>query len=1187
MLKRILIAFALILLLFVGAVLILPGLVPTDTYREKLEAELSRSLARDVSITGEITLSTFPNIAIQTDGVSLANPEGFSSETFMKVDGMSAKVRLLPLLSKQVEISGIEFDSPVISLEKRADGQVNWTLGDSTNGQAEPKDAGPFKRDGRYTDYDPSLKLLRIRNGNIDYKDNVAGQSHTVSQVNIDLRAPGLSKPLKLDGDFTFDDLAVSLSGELESPAAFLNGKATNFDADIKTVEANVDINGQFRASEDLVFKANFSADSQNPLMVANRFHLPEDLNIPPLTDVSASGDINFDGKADFPNLDAKAAGDGFDVSYQGQLDLRDGLSGQGKATAKLLDMSVIDPYLKEPIEALSAINAVDLEGDVSLAKDSYAFSSLTARVTGPDLTTSYTGSAKYEVEDLSAQGSFDTAIGDLPAFLARIGQAQPDAAALKRVTAKGDLALDGKKVTLTNLTANTSEGDANGQFNGNLSYNETLALDGNFDASVADLPALLQQINRDRPEAAALKRISAKGNVAVAGKKVTLTNLNAQTSEGRANGRFNGNVNYDESLNLNGSFDAAIADLPELLTLIGQNQPDAAALKRVSATGDIAMTGGTTTISNFEANASEGLANGQFSGNLTYDNALSLNGQINSEIPDLTALDNALERDLPYSDVAKRITLTSEITTVSDTYQLSNLSARLEGGNLNGSFDGRLAIGDAPDLSGNLAISATSLRAIAASQDVEFPPNTDLGQIFENMSFSGQVSGTPDQIAFKSGAIQLDNLSGNGDFTVDLANSKPNLTGTIALGVMDLRPYMSAWSAQRPTGQIMPWSTNPIDLGALNSANARINITAPSILTDRIELGQTNSLLTLEGGTLKAQLNRTQLYEGTASGAVSISNSTGLATLRIKTDIRDVAAQSFLAATGGFDKVAGHADFKFDIWGSGSSQAGIMKDLEGDGSFTILHGQLLGIDAEAMVSGFDQALTTQQLPVGIGLGNSTNFDDLNGTFTVNNGIATIAAYQLTSGNLIMQGDGQIDLGNQYLDIGFRPKLQGGSNLASVGVPLRFAGKFGQAKAGLDSGALTELATARARDIAAKELRDRVGGSLGNTLGGFIGGNNNTPDSSETSGSGALGGLIGGSPSDSSSQSGTSTQGDIGSVLGGLLGGGNSRNTQPNTSDTQAPAPAPAPEPESAKTEEEKIEDELENAFKGLFGRKK
>ena len=122
MLKRILLFAAVLLLLILGAVLILPGLVPTDTYREKLEAELSRSLARDVSITGEIKVSTFPSIAIQTDGVSLANPDGFMSETFMKVDGMSAKVRLLPLLSKQVEISGVEFDSPEISLEKRADG---------------------------------------------------------------------------------------------------------------------------------------------------------------------------------------------------------------------------------------------------------------------------------------------------------------------------------------------------------------------------------------------------------------------------------------------------------------------------------------------------------------------------------------------------------------------------------------------------------------------------------------------------------------------------------------------------------------------------------------------------------------------------------------------------------------------------------------------------------------------------------------------------------------------------------------------------------------------------------------------------------------------------------------------------------------------------------------------------------
>ena len=1105
MIKRILIGLTVLVLILVGALMILPGLIPTDTYREKLESELSRTLSRDVEITGEIKLSTFPTISIQTDGVSFSNPEGFSSETFMKVDGMSAKVRFMPLLSKQVEISGVEFDSPVISLEKRADGKVNWALGNPKEEKAEPKDTGPFKRDGRYTDYDPSLKLLRIKNGNIYYKDDTAGLSHTISEVNLDLRAPGLSKPLKLDGDLTFDDLAVSLTGELESPADFLNGKATNFYTELKTIEANVDVNGQFAASQNIEFTANFSADSQTPLTAAKRFHLPEDLKLPPLNSVSASGSVNFNGKANFPTLDAKVVGKGFDAAYQGKLDLRDGLAGSGKVNAKLTDTSVVTPYLKEPIEALNAIDAVDVASDVSWVKSNYTLSNIVANVKGPDLATSYTGDAKY-AEALGLNGTFDVAAGDLPALLKRIGQDQPNAAVVKRVTAKGNVILEDKNVTLTNLVAKTSEGAANGQFTGNLDYNERL--------------------------------------------------------------------------NLNGAFDAAVADLPQLLTLIGQTQPDAAALKRVSATGNIAMAGGKTTISGLNAKATEGLANGQYTGDISYDDALSLNGEMRADIQDLGSLNAALEREIPYSDTVKRITFSSNISTVSDTYNLTNLSAKLEDGRLNGSFDGRLAIGDAPDLSGNLAISATSLRAIAASQGVELPPNTDLGPIFENMNFSGQVSGTPNKITFTSGSIQLDKLTGNGDFTLLLAETKPNLTGTLALGVMDLRPYMSAWSAQRPTGGIMPWSTNTIELAALNSANARINITTPSIKTDRLELGQTDALLTLQSGTLTAKLNKTQLYDGAASGALSISNATGRAALGIQTDIRGVAAQSFLAATGGFDKVSGHADFKFDIKGSGASQADIMRNLNGNGTFNILHGKLDGIDAEGLLSGFDQALTTQQLPAGIGLGKSTDFEDLNGSFSVVNGVATIAGYKLSSGNLIMEGDGQIDLGNQTLDIGFRPRLQGGSNLAGVGVPLRFAGKFGQAKPGLDSGALTQLATARARDVAAKALKDKLGGSLGNTLGGLVGGN--TQGSTEFSGASALGGLLGGNNSSNSTQSG-STKDQLGGALGGLLGGNSTSTEQPVTSGNGSQAPAPEPAP----TLEEKAEDEIENALKGLFGKKK
>ena len=114
MIKRLLIAFfslIIVAVLFLGAILIVPGLVPTDTYRDKMESELSQTLSRDVEITGDIKISTFPVVKIVTGPVSLANPEGFSDNNFVDVQGMSAKVKLWPLLSKQVEISGVTFES--------------------------------------------------------------------------------------------------------------------------------------------------------------------------------------------------------------------------------------------------------------------------------------------------------------------------------------------------------------------------------------------------------------------------------------------------------------------------------------------------------------------------------------------------------------------------------------------------------------------------------------------------------------------------------------------------------------------------------------------------------------------------------------------------------------------------------------------------------------------------------------------------------------------------------------------------------------------------------------------------------------------------------------------------------------------------------------------------------------------
>ena len=937
MLKRFLIGFAVLVALLIGAIIVLPGLIPTDTYRSKLEADLSRLLARDVTITGDIKISTIPILEIQTGAISLANPEGFSEPQFIDVGAMSAKVKLLPLLSKRVEISRVTLEAPSIHLEKQTNGRVNWT-GNQTKATTE---TGPFKRDGRFTAYDPALALLRIESGTVRYIDAIRAQDVKVEKINLDLRAPGLNQPLRLNGAFVFDGLDASIATQIESPLNFLKGLETGFSGEIKTSEGDADFSGRFIASEDIALTADFDATTSTPNDLASRLPLPADLTLPSFSKISAKGTVVADPTfTQFSAIEFTAAGAGLEASYRGTLDLAENAKGAGQYTAVLGDMSIIEPYLEGPKQALTLLNSVTSSGDVEW--------------------------------------------------------------------------IDGK-LSLKNM---------------------------NFGLLGSDIKT-----------------------------------------------NFQGNADFNETFSLNGTFDGEAANIAELVNKAGHSLPDAAALNRLTAAGRIAFADGTAIISNLAAEASDGLINGNFSGELIFGETLNLNGRFTGEIPDLAELDVALSRDIPYSDVAKQITLSSDIQSQSGNYVLSNLTANLRDGLLNGDFNGQLTLGQFPDISGTLTLSAESLRRIATSQNVALPKSTDVGNIFENFSLSGKVTGTPETMTFENGVINLDNLSGRGDFILSMEGPKPKLVGALALNDLDLRAYMAAWSAQNPTGAILPWSNDPIAISGLEALDAEIDMTTPAIFMDRLELGESVSTVSLQNGTLTADLGKTELYGGDAAGTFSIRSLNGLPTVSIDAKIRSVNALSFFMASGGFEKITGNSDIAVSFTGSGQSQAAIMNSLTGDGVFKVIKGQLLGLNVNDLLTGVEQAITNRALPQGLGLGGTTDFNDINSQFSLKNGRATVSGFQLKSGAFHMDADGSLDIGQQRIDIGIRPKLTGTSNLANFGVPLRFTGGFGQANAKLDTDFLGKIAKAKAQAKAGGLIQDRLGDSpVGNILNSVIGG---------------------------------------------------------------------------------------------------
>ncbi len=998
MLKRILIGFSVLFIVIISAVLILPGLVPTDTYRDRLEADLSRTFARDVTIDGDIKISTFPILKVETGAVSLANPENYPEGRFVDIDGMTAKVRLLPLLKKRVEISGVTLNSPNIFLDVQPDGRANW-VGKEVE---DPADNGPFQRDGRFTEYDPALTLLKIEDGTVTYRDLAANREFLAENINLNLQAPALDKPLNLNGNFLFDGMDTTIDAAIASPADFLNGQETDFSADINTPEGQAEVSGKFLNSQDIEFKAKYSVKSEQPNALAKRLPLPEETALPSLSSVSAEGDITFQQKnLKLNGLDLDIKGKDIAASFAGDIDLTEGAASAGSFSAKLDNMAIIRPYLEEPIAALNAVKSVDADGRIQWTGNKFDFSNVKSVVSGPNLTANYTGRAIY-----------------------------------------------------------------------------------------------------------------------------------------------------DEALRLDGEFKSQISDIPALVKTAGLTQPDAAALKKLSMNGKVNFSNGRATLSNFSAEASDGLLNGQFSGDVIYNDDIEIDGEFSGEISDLLAMDAALPREIPYSDVAKRITIESQIKSTSAGYTLSNLTAELKDGLLNGRFTGALALGQGGSISGDLKLSSESLRAIATSQDIILPESTPTGAIFEGFALAGGVSGTPERIRFESGTIKLDNLSGEGDFTLDMDSPTPFMTGTLDLAALDFRPYMAAWSAQNPTGEIQPWSKAPITLSGLESLDANIKIQTPSIKMDRLELGATNGDVTLQQGVLRADLKNTKLYGGDAAAIFTLNSSGGVPTIVVDATIKSVAAQKFFMASAGFEKLTGTSDLTLSFKGQGKSQADIMKSLSGDGIFKILKGQLLGLDASSLLTGVDQALTTRQLPQGIGIGQSTDFNDIEGKFSLDNGRASLSGFALQAGSFFMDAEGAIDIGQQTIDFGIRPKLADGSDLAKFGIPLRFSGGFGQAKPKLDTDFLGEIVKAKARAKAGNTVRETLGGSLGTVLGGVIGGPTSNSDPSQ--------------------------------------------NPVPETSPPSENTPAEDslqstqdPEPAEDMSETNSPEEQIGNALKDLFGRKK
>ncbi len=237
--KYILITVASLGVLIIVGIVAVTMLVDVESYKPKIEQLVTEKTGYPLTLGGDIDLSFFPWIGLRFTDLRLDNPKGFADKKFVHIDTFQARVKVLPLLSRKVEISKFVVNKPEIFLVRNPQGVWNWqklTEGNkpeptTTEATQAPRTKAPTKTPttaGGESGKQPTpasegqngfvlqslnVEEFAITDGRIGIDDKTSNMKHEVSDFNLKLDDVSLDNPVKLTMDAQLDGKPLSLKG--------------------------------------------------------------------------------------------------------------------------------------------------------------------------------------------------------------------------------------------------------------------------------------------------------------------------------------------------------------------------------------------------------------------------------------------------------------------------------------------------------------------------------------------------------------------------------------------------------------------------------------------------------------------------------------------------------------------------------------------------------------------------------------------------------------------------------------------------------------------------------------------------------------------------------------------------------------------------------------------------------------
>ncbi len=977
--KKLLIGGGSVVGLVVVALVAAPLFIDVNSYKPMIVSEVKAMTGRDLVIDGPISLSILPTPTVSVTGVKFSNVPGSKNASMVEMKSVTVKPSLFGLLAGNIEVSEVTLIEPKIVLEITAEGKPNWEFAPSV-AEAKPVASKPASPKPL------SLGRLTIDNGTLIFSDSKAGISVVADKANFSASVGSIDGPYALAGGADINGSPLKLDLAVGSKGS--NGH--NADVTLQAGGGKLTFRGTLSELGPAARVAGVTSVATDSLtgFVGTLVKLagqPEPA-LPPLL----SGKFIFDGAVEASQT-AFAAKD-FKMTL-GQD------SGSGSFAVTLKPALAVDGKI--------AIPKLDLD------KWMAAVARPAAPPAAPPATPPSTGN-RPAVAPASSGGSM---LGDVTAKLALdVGEivynkrairnavveldARGGAVAVPKLSATlpGDMVLQAKST----MTGDAAKPSVTGEFSlVGPKLRETLSW---LDVDMASVPA------------SKLQKLSLKGRMASSGGNVQVSDAVFELDDLKGNGGVV--VTFGVPLSIVTSLSIDTLDLDSFLVPAAAQKP-AASAQATSPSAPSAQQPAAGPSIGLKAKVAKLIYNKETIQGVDVDVALQ---------GSTLRLNDVKVSNIGGGRFAVRGTVANYSAPqprpdVAFNFEAPDMGRVLKVVGASGPSD----LG-AVSASGGIAgtIEQLTLRELtvnAAGQNVKASGT---------LALPGAAKGAPQSAAYK-GTVVLNGQAIEGSIDARLTG-KPVVNADLRANVLDLDKLGgggSAAPARAPARGQQAAAAKPIDTAPLRSVDGSLKLSAGTLASGSLRIGNADLAATLKDGVLTVQHFKGGLYGGSLALAGTVNGSQPALALDFKGDANNLIIGEMLRSTSGSNQFGGAVKVTIDgklnangisIRGGGTTADQIRASMAGGTQLSghIFVGadktlQILGTAATGAASGvIDQTLGNLLGAVGqrggVGVGNLLNAISLVLNRFVNHdspiaGQLSIAGGVITDKGLTVQGN--------------------------------------------------------------------------------------------------------------------------------------------------------------------------------------